>query len=76
MDLFDESIHGCGNRRKMLTKMVSVASRRHGSVVLGRNVDYAKHVGRFCVLRDAVDCRNELVLGVAAIFVILAVLVA
>ena len=76
MDLLDESIHRFGNRRKVFSQMVSVAMRRHGHIVFGRNVDDAEDVGNACVLRDAVDCRDELVLSTVAILVVLAVLVA
>src|SRR5215813_965254 len=63
MDLLDESIHRCANRRKVLTQMVSAAMRRHGGVVFGRNVDDATDMAGACVLRDAVDCRDELILA-------------
>ena len=61
---------------KLTAQPLAVELRRHRRVVLGGDVDDARHVADVAVVVRAVDHRNELVVRVLDVLVVLAVLVA
>ena len=76
LDLVDEPVHRLRDAGKVAAKPLAVESGRHRLVVLGGDVDDARHVADAAVVVRAVDHRNELVVRVLDVLVVLAVLVA
>ena len=76
LDLLDEAVHRPGDIGKVVPKPLAVESCRHRLVVLGADVDDARHVADAAVVMRAVDHRNELVVRVFAVLLVLAKLVA
>ena len=76
LDLVDEPVHRLGDAGKVAAKPLAVEPWRHRLVVLGGDVDDARHVADAAVVVRAMDHRNELVVRVLDVLVVLAVLVA
>ena len=76
LDLVDEPVHRLGDAGKVAAKPLAVELGRHRLVVLGGDVDDARHVADAAVVVRAVHHRDELVVRVLDVLVVLAVLVA
>src|SRR5262245_60850 len=76
LDLVDEPVHRLRNAGKVAAKPLTIESGRHGLVVLGADVDDACDVADAAVVVRAVHHRDELVVRVLNVFVVLAGLVA
>ena len=75
-DLVDEALHGLGELGKVTAHPLTIEFGRHGLVVLGGDVDDARHMADVAIVGDAVDGRNEFILQVPNVFVVLTILVA
>ena len=76
LDLVDETVHRLGDTGKVAAQPLIVESGRHRLVVLGGDVDDARNVADSAVVVRAMHHRNELVVRVLDVLVVLAVLVA
>ncbi len=76
LDLVDEPVHRLGDAGEVAAKPFTVESGRHRLVVLGADVDDARDVADAAVVVRAVHHRDELVVRVLDVLVVLAVLVA
>src|SRR5215471_18520890 len=76
LDLVDESVHRLGDCRKVAAKPLTVASGRHRLELFGADADDARDVADASVVVGAVHHRDELVLRVLDVLVVLAGLVA
>src|SRR5439155_16150535 len=61
LDLVDETVHRLGDAGKVAAKALTVESGGHRLVLLGVDVDDARHVADASVVVRAMDHRNELV---------------
>src|SRR5215208_8040255 len=76
LDLVDEPIHRLGDLGKAAAKRLTVEPGGHRLVVLGTDVDDAGDVTDASVMVRPVDHRNELVVRILDVLVVLAVFVA
>ena len=76
LDLVDEPVHRLSDAWKVAAKPLAVDSGRHCLVVLGGDVDDARDVADAAVVVRPVHHRDELVVRVLDVLVVLAVLVA
>ena len=76
LDLVDEPVHRLGDVGKVAAQPLAIESWRHRLIVLGRDVDDTRHMTDAAIVVRAVDHRNELVLRVLDVLVVLAILVA
>ena len=75
-DLVDEPVHRGGHRWEVGAEPPPIELCGHRRVVVGGDVDDARDVGKAIVVAGAGDRRNELVLRVPLVLVVLAKLVA
>ena len=76
LDLVDEPVHRLGDRREVVAKPLAVEPLRHRLELFGGDGDDARHVADASVVGHAVHHRNELVVRVLDVLVVLAELVA